>query len=261
TPTDTLTPSITPTPSDTPAPSDTPTATETTTVTNTPTATDTATATLTPSATFTPSDPPPAPNTPTITPTPTDTLTPSITPTPTNTPLPTPVDCPDSLPSRFYVGMFGCVAPGGDANRLRNAPSLSGSQIGQIKPGEIFEVVGGPECGDGLAWLEVRYQGTFGWTAESNTADYWLEPLPGAAAFNPDVCVITVNNNTNKRSGPGTTFESPGQLRADEAADIIGKTTGSDGRTWYQLSDESWMREDVVIESGACNAVPEVEFE
>ena len=153
--------------------------------------------------------------------------------------------------------MFGRVAPGGDANRLRNSPSLNGQQIGRIEPGDIFEVIGGPQCGDGYVWLEVSYQGVVGWTAESSVDGYWLEPLPGAAAFNPDICTVTVNGDTNKRSGPGTTFETAGQLRADEMAEVIARTTGTDGMTWYQLDDESWMREDVVIERGLCETVPE----
>lgn len=259
TPSDTPTPSITPTASDTPTPSDTPTVTQTPsrtptpTDTHTPTVTSTATDTLTPSATFTPS------NTPTATDTPTATLTPSMTPTPSDTPTPTPVDCPQSLPSRFVSGIYGRVTPGGDANRLRSDPALSALQIGTIDPGEIFEVVGDPLCRDGYVWLEVRYRGSIGWTAESSIDGYWVEPLPGAAAHNPDACTVTVNGDTNKRSGPGTNFEIAGQLLARTLSDVIARTRGGDGLIWYQLGDETWMREDVVIERGLCNAVPEVE--
>ncbi len=31
-------------------------------------------------------------------------------------------------------------------------------------------------CAQGLTWWEVQFNDITGWTAESNTADYWLEP-------------------------------------------------------------------------------------
>jgi hypothetical protein len=159
----------------------------------------------------------------------------------------------------LYPGIFGRVIPGGDANRLRGNASTSGQQIGRVDPGEIFQVIDGPVCGNDLAWVQVRYEGTTGWTAESSLDGYWLEPLPGDAARDPNVCTVTVLGDTNKRGGPGTNFEVVGQLRAQELADVIGRAVGPSGLTWYQLADESWMREDVVIERGLCDAEPLIE--
>ena len=138
---------------------------------------------------------------------------------------------------------------------------MNAPQIGLIAPGDIFEVTGGPVCGDSYAWLQVGYQGAAGWTAESSLDGYWLEPLPGAAAFDPNVCTVTVNGDTNKRSGPGTNFELAGQLRARMLADVIGKTRGVDNLIWYQLGDGTWMREDIVIRRGLCDTVPDVQPE
>lgn len=259
TPSNTFTPSVTPTASDTYTPSRTPTPSDTATVTSTATATNTATSTYTPSATYTPSETPTSTLTSTITLTPTDTLTPSITPTATETPTPTPVDCGISLPSRLYSGMYGRVIPGGVPNRLRSSATVDAAQVDQIAPGEIFQVIGDPVCGDDYAWVEVSYFGTTGWTVESATDGYWLEPLPGAAAFNPDACMVTVNADTNKRSGPGTAFEISGQLEAQTLSDVIGKAIGDDQMVWYQLGVGGWMREDVAIESGLCDSVPDVE--
>lgn len=89
-------------------------------------------------------------------------------------------DCPDTLPPRLTVGYLGRVLPG-DANRIRDEPSLAGESLGFI-PGEAeFKVYGGPVCADGFVWWQVYYEGRgepgFVWTAEGSSDEYWLEPL------------------------------------------------------------------------------------
>ncbi|MBC7813227.1 MAG: hypothetical protein H7175_18860, partial [Burkholderiales bacterium] len=66
-------------------------------------------------------------------------------------------------------------------------------------------------------------------------------------------CVVLANAGTNRRSGPATTFESPGKLT--EAQTVTGQTVAADG-TWYQLADGSWVRSDVVATEGDCTALP-----
>jgi uncharacterized protein YraI len=85
--------------------------------------------------------------------------------------------CPDAPPIRLYVGGPGRVTPG-VPNKLRNAPNLSGVEIGSI-PGEgEFTVTGGPVCADGFTWWQVNYNGVVGWTASGDSSEYWVEPLP-----------------------------------------------------------------------------------
>jgi uncharacterized protein YraI len=85
--------------------------------------------------------------------------------------------CDGAPPIRLYVGGPGRVTPG-VPNKLRNAPSLSGAEIGNI-PGEgVFTVTGGPHCADGFTWWQVNYNGVVGWTASGNSSEYWVEPLP-----------------------------------------------------------------------------------
>lgn len=85
--------------------------------------------------------------------------------------------------------------------------------------------------------------------------DIWAYQVPSAVAGQ---CSVSASRNVNKRSGPGTNFSSPGQLLAGEEVLVIGQTRGSDGQTWWQLEDRSWVREDVVNESGDCASVPTV---
>ncbi len=85
--------------------------------------------------------------------------------------------CLGALPPRLVVGGQGRVTPGAP-NKLRNAPTLTGTQIGNI-PGEgVFSVVGGPQCADGFLWWQVIYQGVTGWTANGDGTIYWIEPYP-----------------------------------------------------------------------------------
>jgi hypothetical protein len=73
----------------------------------------------------------------------------------------------------------------GEPNNQREAPGLQAARIGQIPPGDIFQITGGPECGDGYRWWPVDYAGRLGWTAEGpldDPATRWLEPLTGQVA-------------------------------------------------------------------------------
>jgi len=86
-------------------------------------------------------------------------------------------DCPNALPPRLIIGGQARVTPG-QPNLIRTLPSKSsGSVVGQIPAGGIFNVIGGPQCGDGLRFWQVTYKGQTGWTAEGQGTSYWLEPL------------------------------------------------------------------------------------
>lgn len=78
-----------------------------------------------------------------------------------------------------------------------------------------------------------------------------------------DVCsVVTAGSNVNRRSGPGTEFGVTGMLTTGASpVEVTGFTTDAAGQQWWQLDDSTWVRGDVVIASGPCDAVPEVEFD
>jgi hypothetical protein len=89
----------------------------------------------------------------------------------------TPNDCLPALPPRLVIGGQGRVTPG-QPNLIRSVPSrTSGTVIGQIPAGGVFDVIGGPQCGDGLRYWQVTYIGRTGWTAEGQGVNYWLEPV------------------------------------------------------------------------------------
>lgn len=114
--------------------------------------------------------------------------------------------------------------------------------------------------------LPVEYGiGTFGIaldgigdTAECVGENIWVYRLP---AIQDGVCRATSGSNVNQRQGPGTNFAIAGQLTANSAEDIIGRTIGGDGFVWWQLESDAWVRNDVVELLGDCRDVPEADVE
>lgn len=108
----------------------------------------------------------------------------------------------------------------------------------------------------------VERAGTYGiaLTGRSATAacvgdNIWVYQVPKVT---PGVCEATTPNNVNKRSGPGTNNAQAGTFNAGSVAAVIGQA--SDGSfTWWQLEDETWVREDVVSVQGDCAGVLIVE--
>lgn len=105
---------------------------------------------------------------------------------PVNTPLPeqpaNPDDlanCAEALPIRLMVGETARTTPGLNSN-LRAEPDIDAEDIGDIPPGGLFTVVGGPQCSnDGIAWWQVQIEdGLTGWIAQGQSGLYYVEPIP-----------------------------------------------------------------------------------
>jgi hypothetical protein len=90
-----------------------------------------------------------------------------------------PAACGDALPPRLIVGDYGVVRGDTTPNNLRDQPA-TGEILGQLQPGDMFLVIEGPECVDGLYWWKVdNLDGVVGWTAEGDSQAYWVNPTLG----------------------------------------------------------------------------------
>ena len=49
-----------------------------------------------------------------------------------------------------------------------------------------------------------------------------------------DTATVTATS-LNVRSGPGTTNQAVGKLTYGSSVNVVGRTTGSDGKVWYQI--------------------------
>ncbi len=94
----------------------------------------------------------------------------------TPTPNPGVTQCLNAPPPRLQVGGQGRVTLGGVPNRIRSQPNTSGTILGQIPPGDVFSVIGGPNCDGTYSWWQINYNGVVGWTAEGTGSTYFVEP-------------------------------------------------------------------------------------
>lgn len=124
-------------------------------------------------------------------------------------------------------------------------------------------MIDGPVCGsdNAFAWVEVRFGSIEGWTALGDNETYWLEPLPGAAAFDPQACLVSADTTVNKREEPSVNSAIVGQTQSGDLFDVVAQTTDDIGFVWWNLGDESWVREDTVNTQGDCTDVPEADLD
>lgn len=87
--------------------------------------------------------------------------------------------CPGNVQPRLLIGQQGRVIPGLGTNVLRTEPRKGASSpiIDNIPEGGLFSVLKGPVCSDNINWWLVDYNGTVGWTGESEGQTYWAEPV------------------------------------------------------------------------------------
>lgn len=160
--------------------------------------------------------------------------------------------CPNSPLPRLTTGQQARITPG-LPNALRNAPGTgSGSVvIGEIPAGDVFTVIGGPQCGaQGRLWWRVNYNGQIGWTAEGEANTYWIEPVSGSTqpptsvtcspsprlAAGMTARVLSGPANV-LRSAPGTGSDSVviGEIPGNGVFGVItGPICAADGRYWWQ---------------------------
>jgi len=101
---------------------------------------------------------------------------------PAPSPTPAPASCTTDLPSRLYPGARGRVTAS-DTDyttvSVRRGPATTYERIGRVSPGQTFQVISGPTCGEGMAWFEVLYGigAVRGWLAEGQAGVYFVEPI------------------------------------------------------------------------------------
>ena len=106
---------------------------------------------------------------------------------------------------------------------------------------------------------EVR--GIFGIAQISDSVDsscegrnIWVYDTP---FFEPGVCNVLATGNVNQRSEPTTSSDIAGQLSSGESLEVVSQTEPGDGFIWYELEDDSYVREDIISLVGDCNNLDE----
>jgi hypothetical protein len=93
-----------------------------------------------------------------------------------------------------------------------------------------------------------------GTQSRCDARDIWVYEVP---YIEPGACEITAISNARKRTGPGTGFSQSGLLvqGASQAASVY--SLDGNGTRWWQLDDETWVRDDLVNAAGECSNIPE----
>lgn len=84
--------------------------------------------------------------------------------------------CPEAPRSRLIVSERARVTNNDQALNIRSNPGTQYQQIGQMPPGAIFFVLGGPRCEGNYVWFYILYQSMEGWIAEGDEDLTYAEP-------------------------------------------------------------------------------------
>lgn len=167
----------------------------------------------------------------------------------------------------------GTMIASGDAGTVRlwdvttganlvELPSPSGQAVNSVafSPDGTLLASGG-ESGGAVLWGTSGAGGQEGaateGTGETTATTTTEETTPGTTT-SASTCTLTAPGNVNLRSGPGTDFDRAGSLSGGQTAEVDAQTTGTDGMTWYRLTDGTWVRSDVVGSPAECAGVPVV---
>lgn len=73
-------------------------------------------------------------------------------------------------------------------------------------------------------------------------------------------CNLTPSQGfANVRTGPGTSFPVSQELDGTAVVNADGQAIGDDSLVWWHLTTNDWVRSDVVVATGDCNALPSLE--
>jgi hypothetical protein len=90
------------------------------------------------------------------------------------------IHCPGTPPSIMSAGVTGRVTyTDGSPLNVRASATVASAVLTILPEGTGFQVIGGPQCADGYTWWNVLLPGSiYGWAAEGNMDEYFIEPLP-----------------------------------------------------------------------------------
>lgn len=81
-----------------------------------------------------------------------------------------------------------------------------------------------------------------------------------SSAYTPYLlsCTVRARANSNLRAGPGTGFPVVGTIARREERAVDSRAVAPDGYVWWHLTDDSWIRGDLVTLRGACRRLPDL---
>ncbi len=154
--------------------------------------------------------------------------------------------------------------------KVRSSASTTASQVSSLREGDTIDIVDEATDASGYVWYKIRVnKSEYGYvrsdlvsksgsssssstttsTTESNGAAAEM-PATTATAVDPKTATIT-EDSVNVREGAGTKYNSVGKVTKGDTVTITGEATGSDNKTWYQVtfgsnSKQGYIRSDLL---------------
>ncbi|RKM61216.1 hypothetical protein D6855_04805 [Butyrivibrio sp. CB08] len=167
--------------------------------------------------------------------------------------------------------------------KVRSSASTTASQVSSLREGDTIDIVDEATDASGYVWYKIRVnKSEYGYvrsdlvskkggsssssstttttttsTTESNGAAAEL-PATQATAVDAKSATIT-EESVNVREGAGTKYNSVGKVTKGDTVTITGEATGTDNKTWYQVTFGSsnktgYVRSDLLQVSEAAPA-------
>lgn len=146
--------------------------------------------------------------------------------------------------------LFTAVGSADPEDVLHYLAIIADDQISLYIDGEL--AIEGLEVDERAGSFGVLLRGD-GRDATCETRNTWAYRFGGTGG----VCEVTSDGSINKRSGPGTDFDREGRLSGNTPTEAIAQSEpDNEDFIWYQLEDDTWVREDLVSVSGPCDELP-----
>ncbi|NDJ76392.1 MAG: LysM peptidoglycan-binding domain-containing protein [Chloroflexi bacterium] len=148
-------------------------------------------------------------------------------------------ECP--LPPRLAVDAQGIVLPAFELP-LAESAGAADPDAETLPPGQVFDVVDGPECVDGALWWEVSADETGGWLAANQARAYTVQPYAPAVCEEPPLFVVgqtgraAIGPPLPLRIDPDPTSALTGQLPGGTVFSVQDGPACVDGVDWWQIT-------------------------
>ncbi|WP_026651988.1 SH3 domain-containing protein [Butyrivibrio proteoclasticus] len=195
-----------------------------------------------------------------------------------------------ALEAFAYTPTTGTVTS--DNVKVRESASTTAKQVSSLKNGDVIDIVDEATDASGYVWYKIRVnKSEYGYvrsdlikkeggsssstttttdtsTSSSETTTKTTESNSSAASL-PETSVVSVDqksatvlaDSANVRKGAGTGYDVVGKVTKGTTVTITGEATGTDSKTWYQITfgdKTGFLRSDLLEISDAPVEVTEV---
>ncbi|MBO6242405.1 MAG: SH3 domain-containing protein [Butyrivibrio sp.] len=157
-----------------------------------------------------------------------------------------------------YTETTGTVSQ--DNVKVRESASTTATQVSSLKIGDTIDIVDEETDASGYVWYKIRVnKSEYGYvrsdlvkksgssdsststttstsTSTTTEANAAAASLPATTVTATDQKSATAVDNCKVRSGAGTGYEQVGNLTKGDSVTITGEATGTDSKTWYQIT-------------------------